>query len=368
MRLRTLFPLLVVALLVTTVGAAGAATRDPRAARDAARSRKAQLASQLNALKASERQLLAASRALDDQVLAQAARVDAARRAVSAAQAELAEATRDLAETRQAKDRLSKLFVARAVEQYISPRPSEAEVDTTGDLAAAARRKALLEAVAAGDADLQDELRAAEEDYRIELAAATEARARAQSRRAETESQLATLERNQRAQRRLRAAVTARQREVLSEIDAQSRSESALTRIINERSRGGGGGTTARSGGCIWPARGRVTSEYGRRWGRLHAGIDIAAPKGTPIWAAKSGTVIFAGQQSGYGNVVIVDHGGGFTTLYGHQSRIGTREGASVGQGDTIGYVGNTGHSTGPHVHFETRYGGTARNPRGCLS
>jgi murein DD-endopeptidase MepM/ murein hydrolase activator NlpD len=118
----------------------------------------------------------------------------------------------------------------------------------------------------------------------------------------------------------------------------------------------------------MWPTRGTVTSEFGNRWGRLHAGIDIAAPSGTPIFAAQSGTVIFSGVQSGYGNVVILSHGGGLTTLYGHQSRVAASNGQQVGQGDNIGFVGNTGRSTGPHLHFETRYGGSPRNPRGCLS
>ena len=76
--------------------------------------------------------------------------------------------------------------------------------------------------------------------------------------------------------------------------------------------------------------------------------------------------VIFAGRQSGYGNTVIIDHGD-MTTLYGHMSRIGVGQGQSVGQGDQIGAVGNTGRSTGPHLHFETRYGGSPRNPRRCL-
>ncbi|MDQ3147745.1 MAG: M23 family metallopeptidase [Actinomycetota bacterium] len=125
-------------------------------------------------------------------------------------------------------------------------------------------------------------------------------------------------------------------------------------------------GPSLGGGGCLWPAAGRVTSEFGRRWGRLHAGIDIAAPTGTPIYAAAAGTVIFSGVQGGYGNVVIIDHGG-FTAVYAHQSSRIASTGQSVARGQAIGRVGSTGHSTGPHLHFETRYGGTPRNPRGCL-
>jgi murein DD-endopeptidase MepM/ murein hydrolase activator NlpD len=370
-RTRTLFSLLVVALLATMVAPAGAArSSDPRAARDAARARKAKLAAQLNTLKASENELLGAARTLNDQVLSQAAKVDAARQAVKAATAELTEADRSLKETRASIEKLSHLVVERAVQTYMSPgRVDPNGLGDTEDLAAAARKQALLDSVSSNDTDLIDELRAAKEDYAVQLAAAKAAQAKAQARRAQTEAALASLERAQAQHRRLVAAVTAHQKEVLSEIDAQAKSESELTRIINSRSRStGGAGTTARNaGGCIWPARGRVTSEYGRRWGRLHAGIDIGAPTGTPIWAAKSGTVIFSGQQSGYGNVIIIDHGGGMTTLYGHQSRRIAQDGQHVSQGQLIGKVGSTGHSTGSHVHFETRYGGTPRNPRGCL-
>lgn len=371
-RSRSLFLLLVVALLAATVAPAGAArSSDPRAARDAARARKAKLASQLNTLKASENQLLSAARALNDQVLSQAAKVGAARQAVRAATAELVEADRSLKETRAAIDRLGDLLVERAVESYMSPsRVDPNGLGDTSDLAAAARKQALLDAVSSSDSDLIDELNAAKEDYGLQLEAARAARARAEARKAQTEAALAALERAQAQHRRLVAAVTAHQKEVLAEIDEQSKAESELTRIIRQRSSqaGGGAGTTARNaGGCIWPARGRVTSEYGRRWGRLHAGIDIGAPTGTAIWAAKSGTVIFSGQQSGYGNVIIIDHGGGMTTLYGHQSRRLAHDGQHVSQGELIGKVGSTGHSTGSHLHFETRYGGTPRNPRGCL-
>ena len=119
--------------------------------------------------------------------------------------------------------------------------------------------------------------------------------------------------------------------------------------------------------GLSWPVRGPITSPFGNRWGRLHAGIDIGAGSGTPIRAAKEGSVIFSGVMNGYGNVVIINHGEGLSTLYAHQSRLGAREGQAVGKGDVIGYVGSTGHSTGPHLHFETRVGGTPRNPRPYL-
>ena len=128
-------------------------------------------------------------------------------------------------------------------------------------------------------------------------------------------------------------------------------------------SAGGGGG-----GGYIWPICAPVTSEYGPRWGRMHRGIDQGASPGTPIGASRAGTVIFAGWQGGYGNLTLIDHGGGAVTAYAHQTSFAVSSGAQVSQGQTIGYVGNTGNSTGPHLHFEIRINGSATNPRQYLS
>lgn len=119
--------------------------------------------------------------------------------------------------------------------------------------------------------------------------------------------------------------------------------------------------------GFIWPVDGVLTSPFGPRWGRLHAGIDIAAPGGTPIRAAKAGTVTLAEPYGGYGNYTCVDHGAGLSTCYAHQSGFATTEGASVSQGDVIGYVGNTGASFGDHLHFEVRLDGTPVDPLGYL-
>lgn len=119
--------------------------------------------------------------------------------------------------------------------------------------------------------------------------------------------------------------------------------------------------------GYVWPVDGTVTSEYGNRWGRLHAGIDIAAPTGTPIYAARPATVVYAGWMGGYGQIVLLDHRDGTTTAYAHQSQLLTSMGRQVAAGEQIGAVGSTGNSTGPHVHFEVRVGGSTRNPRGYL-
>jgi murein DD-endopeptidase MepM/ murein hydrolase activator NlpD len=125
--------------------------------------------------------------------------------------------------------------------------------------------------------------------------------------------------------------------------------------------------TTPSSQGLIWPVSGPVTSPFGYRWGRLHAGIDIGVPYGTPIHAAASGTVVLAGWTGGYGNYTCIDHGGGMATCYGHQSSYAVSGGAQVSQGQVIGYVGNTGHSFGAHLHFEVRINGNTVDPLGYL-
>ena len=121
--------------------------------------------------------------------------------------------------------------------------------------------------------------------------------------------------------------------------------------------------TTPSAAGFTWPTSGQITSGFGPRWGRMHQGLDIAAPTGRPITAARSGTVIVAGWSGGYGQLVVIDHGGGLATAYAHQSRIAVKTGDPVTQGGLVGFVGSTGHSTGPHLHFEVRVNGAARDP-----
>ena len=127
------------------------------------------------------------------------------------------------------------------------------------------------------------------------------------------------------------------------------------------------GDATPSAAGFIWPVNGPVTSPFGWRWGRMHEGIDIGVAYGTQIHAAASGRVIYAGWMSGYGNLVAIDHGRGISTAYGHQSSIAVSNGQIVSQGQTIGYVGCTGHCFGPHLHFEVRINGSPVDPLGYL-
>lgn len=110
-----------------------------------------------------------------------------------------------------------------------------------------------------------------------------------------------------------------------------------------------------------------VSSDFGYRWNRQHAGIDLAADSGTPITAADSGTVIFSGVCSGYGNLIILDHQNGYTTYYAHCSVLYAAEGAKPEKGEIIAEVGSTGNSTGPHLHFEIRKDDEPQNPASFL-
>lgn len=347
-------------------------TASVRAKREAARQKRARLAAQLNHLRASDAQLTSAVRVLDRQVAAQQAGADAARQAVQAALAAVAESEHKIATTEAEMTVLHTAVVNRAVSVYVRPKDN-AFVGVIGskNLGDASRRSSLLAQVTNKDRDVLDRLRALREDLGDEKIRADQARDVAAQRRQVVLARLSELQKARKEKQRLSSALDARIREYQAEADAVAAQESGLTALIRSREQARASRSAVDPGldgrisgaGLVWPLRGTVTSGFGQRWGRLHAGIDVGAGTGTPIRAAKGGEVIFAGSMSGYGNCVIVDHGGGLTTLYAHQSRLGTNDGASVGQGEVIGYVGSTGHSTGPHLHFETRVSGSPQNP-----
>lgn len=352
-----LFALIALLVLGLLAPDAEAASRSSNARRRAAVSAKrAELARKINALKASDAQLEAAVKTLNDQLRSEQSQADRARRAAADADAKFKATEAKMASLRSA-------VIAQAVAAYVRPQGDAiAELVSARDLNEASRRTTMLEQVTNRGSDVIDQLRAAREDYEAQRAAAAKARD-------EFNARVAVVQRARDDKARLEAALDARIKEFQGEADALARDEARLNGVLRSRGSVGGGdsGRLISNAGLIWPVSGPVTSGYGQRWGRMHQGLDVGARSGVPIKAAKAGTVIYSGTMSGYGNVIVIDHGGGFSTLYAHQSRLGARDNATVGRGDVIGWVGSTGRSTGPHLHFETRVDGRAQNPRRYL-
>jgi murein DD-endopeptidase MepM/ murein hydrolase activator NlpD len=163
-------------------------------------------------------------------------------------------------------------------------------------------------------------------------------------------------------------AVTHRQiQQEVGESQALQAASEALAAKLRAEAEGVATGSAANAPGFIWPVSGPITSPFGMRWGTLHPGIDIGVPSGTPVHAAAAGKVVWCGWMSGYGNLVMIDHGGGFATAYGHNTSIAVSCDQEVAQGQVIAYSGCTGFCTGPHVHFEVRVNGTPVDPLGYL-
>ena len=198
----------------------------------------------------------------------------------------------------------------------------------------------------------------------------------------EREADLSTQERQWMVSRQETAALAAQRRKMLSQIRVQREMQEEAVReleaesfriadLIRRQQRGvhRGGRLSLAAGSFLWPARGPITSGFGWRIDpfihrrALHTGIDIAASMGTPVEAAENGTVLYVGWMTGYGNVVVLDHGNGVSTVYAHLSACLVQVGETVTRGQVIARVGSTGWSTGPHLHFEMRQDGQPVDP-----
>ncbi len=364
---------------------AGAQSADPRAARDAVRRERAASAAELDGLKAEDAVLEAAVAELNANVAAQEARVADARRATAEARSTAERLAAEVAATEQRVADLEQLLRDRAVESYIGQgagRGSENDLLLdASDPTDLELRRVLIETVQGSDRGAIDQLAMTRQLLDRQRDEVAEAIAEAERLEVETQARLDELAAARAEQQRLADALQARIDNVQAEVAALAAEEDALVAIIaaNEAAareaanRGRGGNAAgnverpASASGLIWPTTGPVTSGYGMRWGAMHQGLDIAPPYGTGVYAANAGIVIFAGGQGGYGNLILVDHGGGFVTAYAHLSGFAASSGQTVGRGELIGYVGSTGNSTGPHLHFETRVGGAAQNPYNFL-
>lgn len=351
------------ALLLTADPAFAARARPPRPTRQHA------VRHRLNLAKASDAALARRIAALEHDLVARRSEFEVASRRASAASDSVRRLRGELLALQTRWHDRQVQVTARAVAAYERADTVPIAVFTApGSVIGVARRNDLLSRLAARDADALDQLAAAHSDLESGASrlVAVEARARARERAARASlTQIGVVVKEQHATHRaLQHRIDALQHEVDAIAAEQPKVEALLRRP------GSGGGAVDKrvsAAGMHWPIKGRITSGFGRRWRRLHAGIDIAAHRGTPIHVVRDGVVVFAGRMGGYGNFVIVQHSGGIATCYAHQSRIAVRRGQRVHTGDVIGYVGSTGHSTGNHLHFEVRIGGAPRNPRRFL-
>jgi len=165
-------------------------------------------------------------------------------------------------------------------------------------------------------------------------------------------------------QQQAHAQLAGRIADYRSEVESLQRDQAMIERIIAQRSSRGSISGPAGRMGFGWPTVShRINSPYGPRWGGFHTGIDIWCPQGNPDFTSKGGTVIAAEYAGGYGNMTIIDHGEGYSTLYAHQSRMYVHRGQTVHRGQQIGACGSTGNATGSHLHFEVRINGNHVNP-----
>lgn len=183
------------------------------------------------------------------------------------------------------------------------------------------------------------------------------------------ESQQSDLEDQKSSLNEKRGKVVASNKKLQNEIEELNEEAERLTQVIKDY---GNDGSTYSSGQMCWPVSGTVSCEYGYRYCpyhgyELHTGIDIAVPTGTSVKAAASGTVVQAYYNASYGNMILLNNGGGIYTLYAHNSSLLVGVGTKVSKGQVIAKSGNTGNSTGPHCHFEVRKNGQPVNPRGYL-
>jgi murein DD-endopeptidase MepM/ murein hydrolase activator NlpD len=217
------------------------------------------------------------------------------------------------------------------------------------------------------------EIRNATRKTRREVAATTRAVATRTAEQRAVRDRLAWSQRELSTARRDKRATLANVQEDKADAIEHMRSLQAASATLAARIRSAQSSSVVASpgqvsaAGLIWPVQGVLTSGFGWRWGRMHEGIDLAVPVGTPVVSAAAGTVIVAGWLGGYGNLVVVDHGNGISTAYGHNTSVTVGVGQFVAQGQLISYSGSTGHSTGPHVHFEVRINGSAVDPLGYL-
>ena len=364
--------------------ASGQSVDEARTQREATRAQQAQVAAELDLLRADASTIRSALEGLDEAIGYQEAKVGAARDALAAADRSAAKAQADLEATAGRIDEVRARVTDAVLDAYTGGSGGQTQQFlASADATEVSQRASLLNAVRGRYAEDLEELRSLKEQQRRFERSSRQAVAEASALTAELERATAELAARRATQAELAAALQARIGDVQAEANRLKAAEDELTAVINRHlaevaaAAGRPAATPVLSvssaSGFITPSDGPITSPFGYRihpilgYARLHSGTDFGAAYGSPVRAAKAGEVIFAGWNGGYGNCVIIAHAGGLSTLYGHMSELAVREGVSVGQGETIGWVGSTGASTGPHLHFEVWVGGSPIDPMNVL-
>lgn len=386
--------LLAVILVLLQAAAAFGATEQQQLAQ--ARSEKAKKQAELDAAKASDDQLEATIGNLKRQLAEQTPKIEEAKKRSESAEQAVAAAAEQVKRTEKEAERRQSLLNQRAIAAYKTPDAGAADaVLGAVDLAQAGLRMASIQRVIDSDHEAVLVLNQTKTDLEEDKKKFEGERKQAEAARAASQAEFDKTADLKAAEEATQDVLESRMNELKEEVDALAAEEGKIQSTIKSKqaaaeaalkkqqtapkpvgtSTGAGGKPVPDTGpagspsshGYIWPVHGPVTSGYGQRWGRLHAGIDIGVASGTSVRASAEGIVISAGGQGAYGNLVLIAHGNGVVTAYAHLSSIGAGSGAYVRQGQVIGSSGCTGRCTGPHLHFEVRVNGSPVNPLGYL-
>lgn len=286
---------------------------------------------------------------------------------------DVAEAEQDLADAQARLDQRQHLLETRLRTMYEEGTVSYLEVLLSAkDFGDFLSRFELLKDIVAQDAELMKQVKAEREEVAAKKAALEEKKASIARLKDQTASQRANVAQLTSDLQAKKGQLAVNLRDLEKQEDQLIERSNQLTDQIGAIQAKLG---TKRTGklSMVWPVVAPITSQFGNRYHpilkkyKMHTGLDLGAKMSTPIKAAESGAVIMAQWDPGYGNMTVIDHGDGISTLYGHQSKLAVRVGDKVARGQVIGYVGSTGISTGPHLHFEVRVNGQVKNPLNYL-
>jgi Membrane proteins related to metalloendopeptidases len=271
-------------------------------------------------------------------------------------------------------EKTKKIYSKRLREIYINGQINYLDVLLGAkDFSDFSSRMYLLQRIIARDISLLSKLEDQKRNLNSQQEALEEDKKQLDKVHADVDAKKKTVEAKAAERRALYDKALAEQNRLEQEYNDLMETSNNIASMIKNWEQSGTLGSVNGSGRFIWPIHGEITSPYGWRTHPIfgtqifHSGIDIAADYGDPILAADSGTVVYAGWMGGYGNAVMIDHGGGLVTLYGHNTAVLVSEGQAVDKGQVIAHAGSTGYSTGPHCHFEVRLHGETVNPLSYL-